>query len=124
MTICVWMPPETARSLLIELRRLTVEAKTDNLPKTLDLIKELSMYFPELPKDKPLPKDSGVGHLELTVRAFNGLKDLGCETIGDLLQLSEVDLLRQPNMGKKSVKLIKEQLALNGYELAVRRRER
>ena len=51
-----------------------------------------------------------IGNIPFTVRAYNCLRAEGIETIGDLLKYSERDLCRIPNMGRKSIKDIKEVL--------------
>ena len=51
-----------------------------------------------------------VDELELTVRSANCLKAENIYYIGDLVQRTEVELLRTPNLGKKSLTEIKEVL--------------
>ncbi len=58
-----------------------------------------------------------VDDLELTVRSANCLKAENIYYIGDLLQRSEVDLLKTPNLGKKSLNEIKEVLEKHSLEL-------
>ena len=58
-----------------------------------------------------------VDDLELTVRSANCLKAESINYIGDLVQRTEVELLRTPNLGKKSLTEIKEVLA--GHNLAL-----
>ena len=50
--------------------------------------------------------------LELTVRSANCLKAENIYYIGDLIQRTEVELLKTPNLGKKSLTEIKDVLAL------------
>jgi DNA-directed RNA polymerase subunit alpha len=54
---------------------------------------------------------------ELGVRAYNCLKRVGIETIGDLVGKSENELAAIPNFGKKSIEEVKETLALHGLKL-------
>ena len=61
-----------------------------------------------------------VDELELTVRSANCLKAESIYYIGDLVQHSEVDLLRTPNLGKKSLTEIKDVLAQRGLELGTK----
>ena len=61
-----------------------------------------------------------VDDLELTVRSANCLKAENIFYIGDLIQRSEADLLKTPNLGKKSLTEIKDILALKGLELGMR----
>lgn len=61
-----------------------------------------------------------VDDLELTVRSANCLKAENIFYIGDLIQRSEADLLKTPNLGKKSLTEIKDILATKGLELGMR----
>lgn len=61
-----------------------------------------------------------VDELELTVRSANCLKAENIHYIGDLVQKTEVELLRTPNLGKKSLTEIKEVLESHGLNLGVR----
>jgi len=61
-----------------------------------------------------------VDDLELTVRSANCLKAENIFYIGDLIQRTEVDLLRTPNLGKKSLMEIKDVLATKGLHLGMR----
>ncbi len=61
-----------------------------------------------------------VDELELTVRSANCLKAESINYIGDLVQRTEVELLRTPNLGKKSLTEIKEVLESHGLTLGMR----
>ncbi|MDQ2695064.1 MAG: DNA-directed RNA polymerase subunit alpha, partial [Pseudomonadota bacterium] len=61
-----------------------------------------------------------VDDLELTVRSANCLKAESIYYIGDLVQRSEVELLKTPNLGKKSLTEIKDVLASHGLSLGMR----
>ena len=61
-----------------------------------------------------------VDELELTVRSANCLKAENINYIGDLVQRTEVELLRTPNLGKKSLTEIKEVLEGHGLGLGMR----
>ena len=58
--------------------------------------------------------------LELTVRSANCLKAENIYYIGDLIQRTEVELLKTPNLGRKSLTEIKEVLASRGLSLGMR----
>lgn len=62
----------------------------------------------------------GIEELELTVRAINCLKAEGIKTVYDLIQWSEVFLLRIPNLGRKSLTEIQDVLAARGLSLNMR----
>lgn len=61
-----------------------------------------------------------VDDLELTVRSANCLKSEQIFYIGDLIQRTEVELLKAPNLGKKSLTEIKDILASKGMSLGIR----
>ncbi len=61
-----------------------------------------------------------VDDLELTVRSANCLKAENIYYIGDLIQRTEVELLKTPNLGKKSLTEIKDVLASYGLSLGMR----
>jgi len=83
-------------------------------------------------KSSPIAKDAAdqlsinpiytrpVDDLELTVRSANCLKAESIYYIGDLVQRSETDLLKTPNLGKKSLTEIKNVLASHGLSLGMR----
>lgn len=61
-----------------------------------------------------------VDDLELTVRSANCLKAESIHYIGDLIQRTEAELLRTPNLGKKSLTEIKDVLASRNFSLGTR----
>lgn len=61
-----------------------------------------------------------VDDLELTVRSANCLKAENIYYIGDLIQRTEVELLKTPNLGKKSLTEIKDILASRGLSLGMK----
>src|SRR5579863_4222173 len=83
-------------------------------------------------KSSPIAKDAGdqqsvnplftrpVDDLELTVRSANCLKAESIYYIGDLIQRTEFELLKTPNLGKKSLTEIKDVLAQHQLSLGMR----
>lgn len=61
-----------------------------------------------------------VDDLELTVRSANCLKAESIHYIGDLVQKLEIELLKTPNLGKKSLTEIKDILASKGLSLGMK----
>jgi DNA-directed RNA polymerase subunit alpha len=94
------------------------------------LIEQLSIFADlegsALPaeRQKPIPVDPLllrlVDDLELTVRSANCLKAENIYYIGDLIQRSENELLKTPNLGRKSLNEIKEVLAARGLTLGMK----
>ncbi len=60
-----------------------------------------------------------VDDLELTVRSANCVKAENIQYIGDLIQRTETDLLKTPNLGRKSLNEIKEVLAARNLTLGM-----
>jgi len=74
---------------------------------------------PKVPQVEPIllrPVDD----LELTVRSANCLKAENIYYIGDLIQRTETELLKTPNLGRKSLNEIKEVLASRGLTLGMK----
>jgi len=74
---------------------------------------------PKVPQVDPIllrPVDD----LELTVRSANCLKAENIYYIGDLIQRTETELLKTPNLGRKSLNEIKEVLASRGLTLGMK----
>jgi len=58
-----------------------------------------------------------IEELDLPMRAYNSLKRNNIVKVGQLLQLSDDDLLRMRNFGKKSLDEMKERLRMRGFIL-------
>jgi DNA-directed RNA polymerase subunit alpha len=61
-----------------------------------------------------------VEELELSVRSYNCLKNANIQTIGELVQKTEAEMLKTKNFGRKSLNEIKEILASMGLSLGMR----
>jgi DNA-directed RNA polymerase subunit alpha len=61
-----------------------------------------------------------VEELELSVRSYNCLKNANIQTIGELVQKSEAEMLKTKNFGRKSLNEIKEILASMGLGLGMK----
>ncbi|MBE9608927.1 DNA-directed RNA polymerase subunit alpha [Chitinilyticum piscinae] len=94
------------------------------------LIDQLSVFadLEGTPVEEPAPQAPQidpillrpVDDLELTVRSANCLKAENIYYIGDLIQRTETELLKAPNLGRKSLNEIKEVLASKGLSLGMR----
>jgi DNA-directed RNA polymerase subunit alpha len=92
----------------------------DQLSSFADLRKtQAPIEAPKTPQVDPIllrPVDD----LELTVRSANCLKAENIYYIGDLIQRTETELLKTPNLGRKSLNEIKEVLAARGLTLGMK----
>ena len=77
-------------------------------------------------KESSLPREpvppillASVDELELSVRSANCLKAEHIDRLGDLIQRTETDLLKTPNLGRRSLGEIKQALALRGLTLGM-----
>ena len=97
------------------------------------LVEQLAVFAqlegPDLPGFEPPQRNTAqfdpillrpVDELELTVRSANCLKAENIYYIGDLIQRTETELLKTPNLGRKSLNEIKEVLASRGLTLGAR----
>ena len=112
--------------------KLTIEVWTngaispqDAIGQAAKLLKDhmaIFINFEELPETAEEPAERAmnqmnevlnrsVEELELSVRSYNCLKNANIQTIGDLVQKTEAEMLRTKNFGRKSLNEIKEILA-------------
>ncbi len=117
--------------LIIELETNGTLDPRDAIQHAATLLREQLAFFVEdiAPDDKPASAPEPdidpillrpVDDLELTVRSANCLKAESIYYVGDLIQRTEVELLKTPNLGKKSLTEIKDVLAARGLSLGMR----
>ncbi len=99
----------TAARILVEQMAIFIDFKIET---TVEEKEEVEKLNPILLKP--------IDELELTVRSANCLKAENIQYIGDLIQRTEVELLKTPNLGKKSLNEIKGVLSEMGLTLGVR----
>ncbi len=83
----------------------------------LDLFVSFTDRTEPLPETPPNEWDVPVETLNLSVRSFNCLKRAGISKISELLDLSEDEIMKMRNFGKKSLDEIKQVLAERGLSL-------
>ena len=108
----VLSPEESIRlAARILVEQLSVFAALENTAEP-----EVSQRAPQVDPILLRPVDD----LELTVRSANCLKAENIYYIGDLIQRTENELLKTPNLGRKSLNEIKEVLAARGLTLGMK----
>ena len=95
--------------------RLSARILRDQLGVFVDLEAEAAAAAVPGKKDLSPILFRPIDDLELTVRSANCLKAENVYYIGDLVQRTEIELMKTPNLGKKSLNEIKE--ALKGHDL-------
>jgi DNA-directed RNA polymerase subunit alpha len=124
-----------------EFDKLTIEVWTngaispqDSIGQAAKLLKDhmtIFINFEETPEvvEEPAERamnqmnevlNRSVEELELSVRSYNCLKNANIQTIGDLVQKSEAEMLRTKNFGRKSLNEIKEILAGLGLSFGMK----
>ena len=121
-----------------DMDKLVLEVQTNGAVNAEDAIsmaaqilqQQLAVFF-DLRIEEPVRREEAqpeidpillrpVDDLELTVRSANCLKAENLFYIGDLVQRSETELLKTPNLGKKSLTEIKDVLAQHGLTLGTK----
>lgn len=121
--------------------KLTIEVWTngaispaDSIGQAAKLLKDhmaIFINFEELPEAAEEPAERAlsqmnevlnrsVEELELSVRSYNCLKNANIQTIGDLVQKTEAEMLRTKNFGRKSLNEIKEILSGLGLSFGMK----
>src|SRR6266849_9232850 len=121
--------------------KLTIEVWTNGAISPADAVGQASkllkdhmsifINFEELPESSQEPAERAlsqmnevlnrsVEELELSVRSYNCLKNANIQTIGDLVQKSESEMLRTKNFGRKSLNEIKEILSGLGLSFGMK----
>jgi DNA-directed RNA polymerase subunit alpha len=115
----------------VDYDRLTIEVETNGAispeealataariaQEQLDLFVSFTDRTEPLPETPPNEWDVPVETLNLSVRSFNCLKRAGISKISELLDLSEDEIMKMRNFGKKSLDEIKQVLAERGLSL-------
>ena len=76
---------------------------------------DIMVERPEVQRDKVL--EMTIEELDLSVRSFNCLKRAGIDTVEDLINRSEEDMIKVRNLGRKSLEEVIQKLAYLGLTL-------
>jgi DNA-directed RNA polymerase subunit alpha len=120
--------------LILELWTNGAVSPQDAVGMAAKLLKDhmaIFINFEETPDVVEEPVERAAGHmneilnrsveeLELSVRSYNCLKNANIQTIGDLVQKTEAEMLRTKNFGRKSLNEIKEILAGLGLSFGMK----
>lgn len=117
LTMEIWtngsIKPEEAQSLAAKIINEHMKLFIDLTDEVGDV--EIMVEKDEDEKEKVL--DMTIEELDLTVRSFNCLKRAGINTVSELVQHSEEDMMKVRNLGRKSLTEVQQKLAALGHSL-------
>ena len=112
-----------------EEKRLALEQLENHRKELIKIFRETGQYNEEMeitfgsveifPNEKYYQNDllnTPIAEMDLSVRLFNCLRRAGIENIGDLTKHTEIEMYKVRNLGKKSLREIKEKLLSYGLE--------
>lgn len=117
LTMEIWtngsIKPEEAQSLAAKIINEHMKLFIDLTDEVGDV--EIMVEKDEDEMEKVL--DMTIEELDLTVRSFNCLKRAGINTVSELVQHSEEDMMKVRNLGRKSLTEVQQKLAALGHSL-------
>ena len=117
LTMEIWtngsIRPEEAQSLAAKIINEHMKLFIDLTDEVGDV--EIMVEKDEDENEKVL--DMTIEELDLTVRSFNCLKRAGINTVSELVQHSEDDMMKVRNLGRKSLTEVQQKLAALGHSL-------
>jgi len=117
LTMEIWtngsIRPEEAQSLAAKIINEHMKLFIDLTDEVGDV--EIMVEKDDDEKEKVL--DMTIEELDLTVRSFNCLKRAGINTVSELVQHSEEDMMKVRNLGRKSLTEVQQKLAALGHSL-------
>ena len=102
--------PQRAVALAAEMMVVSLQPFVE-LEKTVE---EINMIKEEVVETENKIENMPIEELDLSVRSYNCLKRAAIMTVSELTQKTEEEMMKVKNLGKKSLKEIKEKLAANG----------
>lgn len=110
LTLEVWtngsMKPQDAVGLSAKI----LMAHFEEFTKLSDLTKDINVIQEVVQQETNKYEDMTIEELDLSVRSYNCLKRAGIATVMELTQKTEEEMMKVRNLGKKSLKEVKEKL--------------
>ncbi|MFC4652950.1 DNA-directed RNA polymerase subunit alpha [Lactococcus nasutitermitis] len=104
---------------------LSAKILTDHLNLFVDLSDTVQEAETLVAKDETVKTervlDKIIEDMDFSVRAYNGLKRAGINTVADIVEMSEADMIKVKNLGHKSVEEVKVKLTELGLSLKKRK---
>ena len=116
----------TTNGTIVSDEALSLSAKilTDHLNLFVDLSEVAAEAETLVVKDEVKTErvlDKIIEEMDFSVRAYNGLKRAGINTVADIVEMSEADMIKVKNLGHKSVEEVKVKLTELGLSLKKRK---
>lgn len=119
LTLEVWtdgsLSPDEAVSLAAKILSKKHFALFVNLTEQVD---DVEITAERQAEDKEKLLEMTIEELDLSVRSYNCLKRAGINTIGELVQKTEEEMMKVRNLGKKSLEEVEQKLSELGLSLA------
>ena len=96
-----------------------IKRATSTIPFGYELVDESSSFLKPIDEELEAKLNTPIQELELSVRASNCLESVKLETVRELVEMNEAELLKIRSFGKTSLREIKRKLADIGLSLGM-----
>ena len=117
LTIEVWTDGTTTAQEALSLAARVLTEHLNLFVNLCDEAAETEIMVENDEKGKEKALEMTIEELDLSVRSFNCLKRAGINTVGDLVNKSEEDMMKVRNLGRKSLEEVIEKLESLGFTL-------
>lgn len=114
LTLEVWTNGSMSPQDAVALSSRILIGHFEEFLKLQELTRDINIIKEEVEKPVDDVGDKAIEELDLSVRSYNCLKRAGIQTIRELVQRSEEEMMKVRNLGKKSLKEIKDKLQAMG----------
>lgn len=114
LTLEVWTNGSMTPQDAVALSSRILIGHFEEFLKLQELTRDINIIKEEVEKPVDDVGDKAIEELDLSVRSYNCLKRAGIQTIRELVQKSEEEMMKVRNLGKKSLKEIKDKLQAMG----------
>lgn len=110
LTLEVWTDGSTTPQDAVALAAKIISIHFDEFAKLSEITRDINIMKEEVVEKKNEYADMSIDELDLSVRSYNCLKRAGIQTVLELTQKTEEDMMKVRNLGKKSLKEVKDKL--------------
>ena len=117
LTLEVWTNNSIKPADAVSLSAKFLVEHFDIVSQINQLVAEESYMYEHEEKVTNRKYETKIEELDLSVRSYNCLKRAGINTVGDLIQKNEEEMMRVRNLGRKSLKEVIQKLRERGLDL-------